>query len=150
MLRKSRDEYQENGKLKLLQDALVKLHNNIHDPASYKKWEDMEPKELLKEINLPNLQPGLEKNLEYWPKPIQDYFTKEVIASVRESADYDQKDLEIIYHYLETALIKLPDCAEGQFPTVQLERAMQAVSHELRRYYGREEDDEEFPCWPNQ
>lgn len=149
MSRKVKDQNQENNQLEPLRDALVKLHKDINDPTSYKKWEDMEAKEILMEMNLPNLdlQAALE-NLQYWPEEIQKYFTKEVIASVRESGDYNQKELEVIDNYFETALIRLPDCAEGQFPEDQLERAMKAVSQELNRYYGREEDDDEFPAWP--
>jgi len=154
MLLKGKDENQDDRQpppLRDLRDALVKLHEDIHDPASYKKWEDMEAKEILKEINLPNLdlQAALE-NLQYWPEEIQKYFAKEVIESIRDSrsTNYDQKDLEVLYEYLETALIKLPECADGQYPEAQLERAMKAVSRQLQRYYGREDDDEEFPGWP--
>lgn len=148
MSRKDNVEKQDAGNLNLLRDSLLKLRADLQKSPPDTTWENMEPIQILNQINLPNIKPTVKENLQYWPAPIRKYFTREVIESLKWSEDYSQEELETINKYLETGLVDPEDCKNEQYPGEQLEKAMKAVSHQLHRYYGREEDDEEFHCWP--
>lgn len=148
MSRRANIAQQDGRDLNQLRDSLLKFRADLQKSAPETMWEDMEPVEILNQLNLPNIAPAMKENLQYWPTPIRKYFTKEVIESLKVWDDYKQDELETISKYLETALVDPANCTDEKDREEKLDKAMKAVSHQLHRYYGREEGDEEFPCWP--
>jgi hypothetical protein len=82
-----------------------------------------------------------------WPPMVQKYITKELRNYIKDkNGNYPDSDLQVIDQFLQTAM--QGDATEGtSYSDEDWAKAMNAMAHELRRYYGLQENNEELPCW---
>jgi hypothetical protein len=119
----------------------LKVQASQLDPEKFSLVYFLDDNHILKE--------GFQTRLEKWPKPIQTYINKQLMIFASNAPQFKPEDLEIIGRFFETALQEPEPCGDEQYQ-ISEERwndAMKALAQELRRYYGLEENDTEFPCW---
>lgn len=126
-----------------IKDALLKLkvQSSQFDPERFSLVKFLDENHILKA--------GFQARLEKWPKPIQTYINKQLMDFASNERQFKPQDLEIIGRFFETALQEPEPCEDEQFQ-ISEERwndAMRSLSQQLRRYYGLEENDTEWPCW---
>ena len=125
-----------------LESALYTLQAKVSEEDDPQKFDLIE---FLDSNGL--LQERFAINLNKWPLSIQKYFNRELFQYVRLNKEFKQEDLQVIGGFFETALQEPENCVEGSPPDHNWVNATKALAHELRRYYGLQEDDEELPCW---
>ncbi len=98
------------------------------------------------------VMPTAQRIYEGLPKELRDQAWKKFLGyfvgqATRERAieftSPDERNIEYLRRF-----ISLQSCEGGVSTDYSaLEEALRAVAQELRDYYGREDDDEEVPCW---
>lgn len=131
--------YATNELESALHDLQTKLTNDEYDPQNFDLIEFLDSNGLL--------QDTFKRNLPKWPPSIQKYINKELFQYLKRNKEFKQEDMQVIGDFFETALQEPYNCVEGNPPDDNWTTATNALAHELRRYYGLQENDEELPCW---